>query len=277
MSYKTILIYLNDSRRAEALLEAGLAVARRSQAHVIGLRVCPGVPLAPAIAAPYSEILGAAREAEAAETERLAQLFAKATSKGVASSEWRFVEAPHIDVAPFVIEQARCVDLVIASQQDPDWERASVLDFPERLVIDSGRPVLLVPYVGRYPKVGTNIIVAWKETREAARAAFDALPLLVNAEKTQLLTVTERDLGAAPALIGTIASGLGRHGLRPIVRNLAAGDLDVGDQILDRLADDGADLLVMGGYGHWRMRELLFGGVTRHILQHMTVPTLMSH
>jgi nucleotide-binding universal stress UspA family protein len=148
----------------------------------------------------------------------------------------------------------------------------------ERLALGSGRPVLVVPYVGRYPEIGRNVVIAWKAGRESARAVFDALPILEQAEQVQILEIEEggrrRNVLAADT---SIAATLARHGIKPAVRTSVAGDISIGDEILSRIADMGADLLVMGAYGHSRMRELVFGGVTRHIAGHMTVPTLFSH
>jgi nucleotide-binding universal stress UspA family protein len=136
--------------------------------------------------------------------------------------------------------------------------------------------VLVIPYVGRYPTLGRNIVVSWKASREAARAVFDALPLLSQAEQVQILEIGEGN-GNGKSVDSTIALTLARHGIKPSVRTSVAGEISVGDEILSRLSDLGADLLVMGAYGHSRMRELVFGGVTRHVSRHMTVPTLFSH
>jgi nucleotide-binding universal stress UspA family protein len=150
---------------------------------------------------------------------------------------------------------------------------SGVLDFPDQLAIDCGRPVLVVPYAGRYPELGRNVMIAWKSGREAARAVFDALPILMEAQAVQILEVSEGGL----ARDTEIAAALGRHGIKPVVKSLAAVDIGIGDEILSRLADAGADLLVMGAYGHSRLSEFVFGGATRHILAHMTTPTLFSH
>jgi nucleotide-binding universal stress UspA family protein len=153
-----------------------------------------------------------------------------------------------------------------------------LMDFPERLALESGRPVLVVPYAGRFGEIGRNVVVAWKPGRESARAVFDALPILLAAEKVHILEIREKGRNAnALAPDTTIAAALARHGIKPSVRTSVLGDIGVGDEILSRLSDLDADLLVMGAYGHSRMRELVFGGVTRHIARHMTVPTLFSH
>lgn len=152
------------------------------------------------------------------------------------------------------------------------------MDFPERLALESGRPVLVVPNKGRYPDVGRSVMIGWKPGREATRALFDALPLLAGAEKVQILEVKERaDAETALALDTTIAASLARHGIKPNVQTISAGKHSVAEEILLRIATDKADLLVLGAYGHSRFREIVFGGVTRHIARHMTVPTLFSH
>jgi nucleotide-binding universal stress UspA family protein len=193
-------------------------------------------------------------------------------------AEWRAEKGPHIDPTGVVIEHSRSADLIVAGQTDPDWESSPLRDVAEHLALESGRPVLVVPYVGRYPEIGRNVVIAWKAGREAARAVFDALPILKQAEQVQILEIDEGGGGRNGTSADTsIAVALARHGIKPAVRTSVAGEISVGDEILSRLADMGADLLVMGAYGHSRMRELVFGGVTRHIARHMTVPTLFAH
>jgi hypothetical protein len=193
-------------------------------------------------------------------------------------AEWRALKVPHVDLVPVVLDHARSVDLIIAGQTDPDWEQSPLMDFPERLALESGRPVLAIPYVGRYREIGRNVVVAWKAGRESARAVFDALPLLAGAETVEILEIKERrDGGDFLSPDTTIAASLARHGIKATVRTSVAGDIGIGDEILSRVADAGADLLVMGAYGHSRMREMIFGGATRHLVRHMTLPTLFSH
>jgi nucleotide-binding universal stress UspA family protein len=278
MTYRTILVHLNDKRRAEALLEPAIALASRHNAHLIGMHVYASLP-APPVSVPFgAQVLGSIAASERAQTEEIAQTFERMTSKQPFVAEWRALKVPHVDLAGVVMGHARSADLIMAGQTDPDWDLSPLLDFPERLALESGRPVLVVPYVGRYARIGRNAVIAWKAGRESARAVFDALPLLLQAETVQILEIKERpDKGEALAPDTTIAASLARHGIKPVVRSTIAGDISVGDEILSRLADFGADLLVMGAYGHSRMREIVFGGATRHIMRHMTVPTLFSH
>jgi nucleotide-binding universal stress UspA family protein len=279
MSYKTILAYLSDTRRAEAILEPAVQLAARSNAHLIGLHVYAGVPTPP-VPVPYgADVVKAVAAALQKETEDIAATFSRMTAGQPFVAEWRVEKGPRVDPTSVVIDHSRCADLIIAGQTDPDWEASPLVDVAEHLALGSGRPVLVVPYVGRYAQIGRNVVIAWKASRESARAVFDALPILKQAEQVQILEIDEsgnsRRDGAS--VDSTIAIALARHGIKPTVRTSIAGDISVGDEILSRLADMGADLLVMGAYGHSRMRELVFGGVTRHIARHMTVPTLFSH
>lgn len=278
MSYKTILVYLSDTRRAEAILEPAVQLASQHSSHLIGMHVYAGVP-APPIPLPYgADVVKAVAAAQQKETEDIAGIFSRLTANQPFVAEWRAEKGPHVDPVAVVMDHCRSADLIVAGQTDPDWETSPLLDAAEHLAVGSGRPVLVVPYVGRYPQIGRNVVIAWKAGRESARAVFDALPILKQAEQVQILEVNEggsRRSGVAPD--SSIAVALARHGIKPTVRTSPAGDISVGDEILSRLADMGADLLVMGAYGHARMRELVFGGVTRHIAKHMTVPTLFSH
>ncbi len=278
MAYKTILVHLNDRRRAEAMLEPAIQLAKRYNSHLIGLHVYASVP-APPVPMPYgSDVLGSVATAQRKETEEIAAIFSRATANQPFVAEWRSLKVPHVDLAPTVSDHGHAADLIIAAQADPDWDLSLLMDFPEQLALGSGRPVLVVPYIGRYPQIGRNVVIAWKAGRESARAVFDALPILRQAEQVQILEIDEGgDRRNTSAPDTSIAASLARHGIKPTVRTSVAGDISVGDEILSRIADMSADLLVMGAYGHSRMRELVFGGATRHIAKHMTVPTLLSH
>lgn len=274
MGYKTILVHLNDQRWAESVLEPALSLARRFGSHVIGLHAVPCVSPPPLPVPGSGQWLGMELGAQHQEAAAIATIFSRMTANQPFTAEWRTLEVPGFDPGRVVVEHALCADLIVAAQADPDRALSRPLDVPERLAIESGRPVLVVPYAGRYPEIARHAVIAWKPTREAARAVFDALPLLKSAQSVQVLEVNQcRDEGMD---LG-ITAALERHGIKATRRSMEAPDISVGDEILSRLADQGADLLVMGAYGHSRMRELVFGGVTRHIARHMTAPTLWSH
>lgn len=139
--------------------------------------------------------------------------------------------------------------------------------------------MLIVPYAGRFDNVGRRIVIAWSSTREAARAVSDAMPFLESADLVNVLTIDPREgpdgHGELPG--ADIAVHLARHGVKAQIERTVSAGLPVGEVLLSRIADLGADLLVMGAYGHSRVRELLLGGATRSVLRSMTLPVLMSH
>jgi hypothetical protein len=211
------------------------------------------------------------------EAGRIEAAFAKATREQPFTAEWRLVTAQGKGVAETVMEHGRSADLIMASQRDPSWDFHTLLDEPERLAVESGRPVLLIPYAGQFSSFGKRVTIAWNGRREAARA--DSTPCRCWNGSTVRTCGSIRKTGADTGNIPTaeIAAALARHGVKCETATTAAADIDVGDVLLSSLADDGCDLLVMGAYGRSRLREFVFGGATRHILRSMTVPVLMSH
>src|SRR5262245_3461256 len=276
MTYKTILVHLNDSRRAVTVLQTAAQLGAPFTAHLIVLHVCSAVPASPIPMAASS--LGSIVAAERRNSEAIAETFKRMTTGKPYVAEWQLQKVSHLDLAGVVMARGRAADLIVAGQTDPDWDLSPVMDFPEHLALESGRPVLVIPYAGRYSTIGRRVVVAWKAARESARAVFDALPVLLGAEAVHILEIKERTADASTLAPDTsIAAALARHGIKPEVRTSIAPEISIADEILSRAADLDADLLVMGAYGHSRLRELVFGGTTRHIARHMTLPTLLSH
>ena len=152
-----------------------------------------------------------------------------------------------------------------------------MLDFPERLAMEAGRPVLLIPKQGVMQGMPTSITVAWKPCREAARAVADSMPLLKKAKQVQVLTVDEGEGGREGALPDNeLANALARHDLNVNVTRLPKSANSAGEDIRRR-ATEQSEMLVMGAYGHSRLREMVLGGVTRHMFSRMTIPVLVSH
>ena len=178
-----------------------------------------------------------------------------------------------------VIEHGRQADLIVMSQTDPESEHGSEPDFAERVILGAGRPVLLIPQHGTFDNVAENVVIGWNATRESARAAFDALPLLGKGATARVVWVdSELHNQKGRVLPGAeLATTLARRGIKAISEPSTAPDIDPADALLNRVSDVGADMLVMGAYGHSRIREFVFGGATRKILDQMTVPVLMSH
>jgi nucleotide-binding universal stress UspA family protein len=164
----------------------------------------------------------------------------------------------------------------VVGQTDP--ERALPDDLLiEGALFESGRPTVVVPYIQNEGLKLDHVLVCWDGSRTAARAIGDSLPFLVRGRKVEIVMVGNAD-GQAGELPGAdLGEHLARHGLTVEVKRLVAADLDVSNVILSYVADCAADFIVMGGYGHSRLREFVFGGATRGILQSMTVPVLMAH
>jgi nucleotide-binding universal stress UspA family protein len=204
-------------------------------------------------------------------------VFEAAVSGRSLTSEWREEDAAGSTVADVAVRHARTADLIVAAQRDPHWSGSTWLDVADRLALEAGRPVLIVPNEGVHSGIGSRVVVAWNGRREATRAAFDALPLLRKAKEVKVFWIDPRSEGEdAGALAADLCLALARHGISCEAVG-AASDSNVGATLLSRAIEYRADLLVMGCYGHSRLSELVFGGATRHILRHMTIPVLMSH
>jgi nucleotide-binding universal stress UspA family protein len=276
MTYRTIVVHLSaEARRRERLaLAAGLAAS--FEAHLVAL-FAPAELLVPFVltgnAGPVIESELRRREELATEAKR--EFDAALGGFGAPKAEWRRPEGAPLAALRL---SARYADLVVVGQRDPDLAPGEGMPgyFVEEVVLSAGRPVLVVPYAGRFPRTGTRVLVAWNASREAARAVADALPLLQRAQAVEVVAFEPHaaDHGAEPG--ADIALYLARHGVRVSAARQRAG-IDVGAQILSRAADSEADLIVMGAYGHSRAREIVLGGATRTLLEAMTVPVLMAH
>jgi nucleotide-binding universal stress UspA family protein len=281
MSYKDLLVVLDAAPDTAARIELAAGLAERFGAHLVGLYPVPSPELPRA--AGYADLAAlepiyrdwrARAMAQAEETRSAFEELAR--QRGIAV-EWR---APGNGDEADPALHARYVDLAILGQRNPAGDDAALArPRPEQVTLASGRPVLVVPYAGHFATVGRNVVVAWNAGREAARAVADAMPLLAAAEAVTVLAV-DPQIGptAQGELPGAdIALHLARHGVAAQTERTVSADVPIGEVLLSRLADLGADLLVMGAYGHSRTRELLLGGATRSILASMTVPVLMSH
>jgi nucleotide-binding universal stress UspA family protein len=286
MTYKTILVHLNDERRLPGLLAAATAVATRHRAHVIGLSVIPPVIIPPTsdIAIAIPAMIEAHREAYRLQETKMKAAFERITgeavSPGAFTAEWRSLDAYHLGSAiQMIMPVARASDLVMVSQADPNWETTVMLDFPDMLATDSGRPVLVIPNTPHAPFAAKRILVAWNGRREATRAVFDALPLLKQADEVKVIWIDPRDesdtAGDLPA--ADMCAALSRHGVKCEETASVSPKHSVGETLLFEATKYGWDMLVMGCYGHSRMREFILGGVSRHVLGGMTIPVLMSH
>jgi nucleotide-binding universal stress UspA family protein len=279
MSYKTILMHCNDQRRLPRLLAPTIACADRFQSHVTGLSVVPPISvITTGVIGATPIIVDAHCERYRQENSAMRRQFKEATAGRSFSTEWRDAEAGSFPVVDVVLEHARAADLVVASQTDHEWPASVWLDVADLVAVESGRPVLLIPNTSQLTHVGTRVLVAWNGSREAARAVFDALPILKHAEATKVVWIEpEIDVDPQQALGQDICEALLRHGVRCEKTRRTVLQDGVGPTLMAQAETFGADLLVMGCYGHSRLREFVFGGATRYLLNNMRMPVLMSH
>ncbi|WP_019937065.1 universal stress protein [Bordetella sp. FB-8] len=279
MDYQNILVHLDASKAMSQRVEAALYVSKRFNARLTGLFNVfqPAVePLSMITKPPEYRYASEMLRAEYQEAEE--SMFRKALARTGIDGDWNFSRLPPNLVMP---RAARLADLVIAGQYDQDDRESFIADqFIENLILSCGRPVLVVPYAGRFPEIGGTVCVAWDGSREASRAVHDALPFLVQARKVVVFSINASSAEIdAPRIDGSqIAAAVAQHGANVVIEEIdGVRDISNGNLLLSRAADFGADMIVMGCYGHARWRELFLGGVTRTILKSMTVPVLMSH
>lgn len=254
--------------------------ARLRVARALGGQLGAGVTALYAVTPIYLEMAtelttaGASDSLLALDEERLTaarKVVASACAEPGLQIEWREArEAPEYSF----IRQALYADLLVLGQHDRDHREAGVLpDFVESVMIASGKPALVVPYIGVRRSGFDTVFVAWKETREAARAVTAALPILSAAGKVHV----GFDAGMTDGHQALLQRFLHRHGVEVQVHTLAGDTPQAGELMLSLAADLGADLMVMGCYGHSRAREIVLGGASRTVLGSMTLPVLMSH
>ena len=256
MASHDILIVIENASSVTRRLAPAAALAMRFGARLTGL-FASGYP----IMVDYGDVSGAAQlvdaylEAQRREAAAAERAFRQALTQYKLAGEWIYREA---DETGSVIAEAALYDLV---------------------VLGGGRPLLVIPYAGDFAEVGRRVLVAWNGSREAARALHDAMFLLEGAEAVTVIEADPPAIGAGLPIAdaAAVAAMLTRRGIRATAETTTAGDIGVENLLLSRAADLSADLLVMGAYGHSRLREFVLGGVSRGIFRHMTVPVLMAH
>jgi nucleotide-binding universal stress UspA family protein len=274
MSIKTILLHLNNDPQLESRIETALNLAALHGAHIKALYTIAQVTVPTSfmgyVPPEFIEHSKVAEEKQAAEAKAKLDKLSSA-----AGQEIEFVVEE--GYAPDLInEHAVAVDVVIVGQGDPDADNNMQSQYiADELVVSSPRPVLVIPYAGEYKKFGKHVLVAWNNSREASRALHEALPFLANADKVTLLSVNaDEDESYETA---HVIAHLKRHGIEATFKAGVWPDIKVGDALLDALVDYSADMLVMGAYGHSRLREMILGGATENTLAHMTAPVLFAH
>jgi nucleotide-binding universal stress UspA family protein len=280
MGYKTIAVSLNEVERAQVLLEICVELASQYDAHIIGVYIVPAPAVYPAVG-PYSapEVIDILTQYFEEHSANVKSMFEAAMGHSGLSFQWLKVKAITPAVSTSVSEIGRIADLMVVSEVDREADTGVELDFVANVVMGVGRPVLVFPRKNDAVLKIDQIVCGYNGSREAARAIHDALPILKKASDVRLVWVDpSRDLEIAGALPGAdLAETLGRHGVKVTAEAMPTSDLDVAEALLTRARDLNAGLIVMGAYGHSRLREYVLGGATRRTLSIMSVPLLMSH
>jgi len=274
---KDIVAYLKPGAGHDAAAEYAISVAEAFEAHIAGVAFAyePVIPASVMGGISVDLIESQRSENEKAAKDAIAK-FNQMTSREGLSSETRLLNASMAGGADLFGRIARRFDLSIVGQAEPDTVTPSDLVI-EAAMFESGRPVIVVPYIQKNGLTLDHAMACWDGSKAAARAIADAMPFLERAKKVELVVVTG-EAGKSDELPGVdFGQHLARHNVNVDVKRIARGSVDVRDVILSYAADSGTDFIVMGGYGHSRLREFILGGVTRGILASMTVPVLMAH
>lgn len=265
MELKQILVFMDDPAHSAGRLDLAITLAKRHRAGIIGLNVVE------------HHLLPLRRVNDEEAGEELGRLFNEKIGAADVPGRWISADAKVLgeSAAEAINHYATFADLVVVGQCEQGRERRASDGAPERVVLGCGKPVLIVPYTGQFDGVGNKVLVAWKTGRESSRTLTDALPFLKGAQSTHIFEVnpSESEVADLENLRGYLAA----HGVKAEVETSAVTELQIGDVLLNRVADEGSDLLVMGGYADVHFGGYVLGEVAKHVLRHMTVPVLMAH
>jgi nucleotide-binding universal stress UspA family protein len=274
---KDVLVNLSLGERGGFAGEYAVSVAAVFEAHVAGIAFLydPIIPLSGAGYIP-ADVIDTQERDNANSTKAAADHFARAAARAGVSAEPLTRSSSASGAGEQFSRLARRFDLSVVGQAEPETNAIEEV-IAEAALFDSGRPVIIVPYIQKAPLKLDRVMVCWDGGKTAARAVADAMPLLKRAGRVEVVIVAD-ERGKEDEIAGAdMGQHLARHNLNVEVKRITMGDIDVADVLLSHAADVAADVIVMGGYGHSRLREFVLGGVTRSILQSMTAPVFMSH
>ena len=273
---RSLLLHLDASPRSSARLTLARDLAVRHGARMTALYACvPSIYTVPfALADAGAMVLPVLEQFDRERRDAVRELFDRATFADISSVRWRELDGEPL--MPAITAHALCADLLVLGQHDSTQSEQYGVpsDFIASLLIASGKPALILPYVDVCVSMGQSVLLAWKPTRESAHAVASALPFLQSAKQIHLVS----EGGQGPGSAAELVAYLRLHGVEaPIERHAALATEAPGEGLLTCASDQGCDLLVMGCYGHSRARELVLGGASQTVLASMTLPVLMAH
>jgi len=278
MSFKDILVHVDSTPASRNRLQLGLALARRFSARLSGIHVIPEPNVPPHFKPSVVERIAKIYAKNAREAADLAKALFLEETKDADATAWQSAEG---DIAKVLAERARFADLLVLGQNDTENPPIiAAFTIPERVVVDAGTPILVVPTSGSFDDLGRHVLLAWDGSRESARAIRDAMPLLQEAQRVSLVAINPDRQGhmhpdANPA---ELVAHLARHGIPAKPTEISSDKKSVTDiLLLVHAAELHADLLVMGAYGHPPLWEYWLGGTTQAVLERAPLPVLLSH
>jgi nucleotide-binding universal stress UspA family protein len=274
---KDIIVNLSVTTEGSIVAKYAISAAAALQAHLTGVAFIydPVVPISGAGYIP-ADVIETQREDNETAAEAAIKSFNAASDQAGISAEPLMTSASLSGAGDQFARMARRFDLAIVGQAQPDISAMEQI-IGENTLFESGRPMIMVPYIQKTAFKTDNVMICWDGSRTAARAVADAIPIIRKGGRVEIVIVA-RERGKQDEIEGAdIGQHLARHGLKVDVHRISGGNIDVGDALLSHAADSSADLMIMGGYGHSRLREFILGGVTRSIFESMTVPVLLSH
>lgn len=274
---RDIVLNLTADKEGSRATEYAISVAGALDAHIAGIAFAfDPFDLVSHLGYIATDVVEEQWRDYKAEAQAALDRFSKLASQAGVSAEPMMLKASFAGVGERFGAIARHFDLAVVDQANPDGSTIEGMII-EGALFDSGRPVIIVPYVRRAPLKLDHVMICWDGSRPAARAIADSMPLLERAERIEVVIVVN-ERGKQDEVEGAdIGQHLARHGLNVSIQRISHDKIDIADVLLSYAADSSADLVVMGGYGHSRLREFVLGGVTRSTMNSMTVPVLMAH
>ena len=278
MALKTILVCLTTPDHADTLLKVAVPLARRHNAHLIGLHTVEALLVYPGIAIHIPEPAFANFNAsQKEESEAIKAVFTKHTSPEDFASEFRLVKSEAVSANERMVESARTADLVVMAREDKAGDRYDQRHAQQQVIRDSGRPVVVVPLDYDGPEIGQNILLGWSDTREAARAAHDMLSVARPDAAITVLRVSKATQDMMNDADGIdLTEALARHGMKPTLEHREPMGQGIADVLNKTAFEKGADLIVTGAFGHSKTYDFVLGATTHALLREAKLPVLFS-
>ena len=276
MSYKDILVYLDDGKSNQERINTAFDLARSQKARLTAVTLSALKPTHMIVKDETAQYNISYQEAE----KRIAEFSQQATELNIEFDSKIIDLAAGKGLRKSFAKYARNFDLVIFRQANPNNKNFDLIEsISSKIVVHCGRPVFFMPYIGAHRIHAKNALIAWDGTATATRAVHDSLPILKQVKEVTILVVTEgkKKTAKGESLADDLAAHLGRHGINANVRRTTTGTFDVPTVILNHIAENSLDLLIMGSYGTPGLQRKVFGGVTKKILDSMITPVIMSH